>query len=52
MTAQVVRAESFALSQPGLTFRWRRSTGREVIFPIQSLQIAAGTVTAQLGPEE
>lgn len=52
MTAKVISAEAFALSQPGLTFRWSRSKGRDVIFPILSLQIADGTVTAQLGPEE
>lgn len=52
LTAQVVSADAYALSQPGLTFRWSRSQSRDVVFPILSLQIADGTVSAQLGPEE
>lgn len=52
MSAKVITADAHALTQPGLTFRWSRSTGRQVRFPILSLQIADGTVTAQLGPEE
>lgn len=52
VTASVVAAETYALSQPGLTFRWSRQNGRECIFPILSLQIADGAVSAQLGLEE
>lgn len=52
LTAQIVTSEPFALTQQGLTFRWRRASGKEARWPILSLQIAGGTVSAQLGAEE
>ena len=52
LTAQVVTADDFKLSQQELTFRCNRQKGPAWVWPVQSLSVAGGTLTARLGPQE
>ena len=52
LTATVVSADDFKLSQQGLTFRWSRQNGSAWVWPIQSLHVADVTLTARVGPQE
>lgn len=52
VTAQVVTADDFKLSQQGLTFRIPRQNGPHWDYAVQSLQIAGGTVTATVSLQE
>ena len=51
LTATIVSQDTFRMSQPSLTFRVDRP-GQPWIWPITTLQIAAETLTASLGPLE
>jgi hypothetical protein len=52
LTAQVIEADTFKLSQPALTFRIPRPNGSVWAYPIQSLHIADGTLTARVSTQE
>ena len=52
LTAQVKDADTFRTSQPFLTFRVVRQNASVWIWPVQSLHIADGRLTARLGPQE
>lgn len=51
LSAQIVTSEDFRLSQQPLKFIIQRPTGAWR-WPITSLQVAGGTLTAVLGPQE
>jgi hypothetical protein len=51
VTAKVVTHDAFKVSQQPVTFVVRRPTGQWT-WPIQSLQIANGTLTARVGSPE
>jgi hypothetical protein len=52
LTAAVIEGDAFKLAQPGLTFRVSLQNGKAWTWPIESLQIAAGTLSARLGPQQ
>lgn len=52
LTAKVIDADDIKLAQHGLTFQWDRQTGPAWSWPVHSLHVAAGTLVAQLGPQE
>lgn len=52
ITAVVNAADDFKLSQPALKFCITRQNGRRWSWPVLSLQIADGALTATVGPQE
>lgn len=52
LSATVTSADTFRMSQPSLTFRVIRQRGEPWDWPVESLQFAAGTLTARLGPQK
>jgi hypothetical protein len=52
LTATVIEADTFKLSQPALTLRIPRQNGSVWSYPIQSLHIADGTLTARVSTQE
>lgn len=52
LTATVVSSDAFAVSQQPLTFVVPRPSGASWTWPIVTLQIAGGSLTAELGPQE
>lgn len=52
LTGTVIRADAFRTSQPSLTFRVTRQNAPAWIWPVLTLQIADGSLTATLGPQE
>lgn len=51
LSATVVSEDAFRVRQSPLTFRVSRQTGRWT-WPILTLHIAGGALTARLGPQE
>jgi hypothetical protein len=52
LTASVLSSDAFKVSQQPLTFMVVRPNGVTWRWPIQSLQIDSGSLTASLGPQE
>ena len=52
LTASVVSADTFRTSQPSLTFYVSRQNSRPWVWPVDTLQIAGGTLTARLGSQQ
>jgi hypothetical protein len=52
LTASVLSSDAFKVSQQPLTFVVVRPNGVTWRWPIQSLQIDSGSLTASLGPQE
>ena len=52
LTAKVSKADTFKLTQQDLKFRVRRQTGTSWEWPIDSLHVADGTVTATVRLQE
>lgn len=52
LTAEIVSADAFRVSQQPLTFLVPRPNGQPRRWPITSLQIADSTLTAVVGPQE
>lgn len=52
LTAIVVRADAFRTSQPSLTFRVSRQHAAPLVWPVTTLHIADGSLTASVGPQE
>ncbi len=52
LTAIVVSADDYRLSQPALKFRVTRQNSTDWIWPVLSLWVADGTLHAVLGPQE
>jgi hypothetical protein len=52
LTASVLSADAFKVSQRPLTFVVRRPKGVTWRWPIQTLQTDSGSLTASLGPQE
>lgn len=52
LTATVVSADHFRVSQKPLTFVVTRPSGVQWTWPIQCLQIAGQTLTASVAPQE
>lgn len=52
VTGTVAEADSFTLTQPALTFRIVRQNGPAWSYPVQSLQVADGTLTARVSLQE
>lgn len=48
LTATVLTHDAFRTSQPSLTFRVARPHAAAWVWPVESLQIADGTLTARL----
>lgn len=52
VTAQVMNQDAYRCSQQPLAFVVPRANGHVWKWPVQSLQIAGGSLTATLGPQE
>ena len=52
LTAAVTSSDPYRLTQPALRFVVTRQGGRTWSWPIVTLRIADGTLTASLGPQE
>lgn len=52
VTAMVTSVDAVKLSQPALTFCITRPNGTRWTWPVLSLHIADGTLSASLGPQE
>lgn len=52
LSAAVVSHDGYRLSQQPLTFVVRRSSGQAWTWPIESLTVQNGSITARLGPQE
>lgn len=52
LTAKVSKADTFKLTQQDLKFRVRRQAGTSLEWPIDSLHVADGTVTATVRLQE
>jgi len=51
-TATVIEADTFKLSQPALSVRIPRPNGSAWSYPVQSLHVADGTLTARVSLQE
>lgn len=52
MTAKVVSTDDFRASQPFLKFKVIRQNGTTWVWPVLSLQIDGGAISARLGHQE
>jgi len=52
LTAQVIEADHYRLTQPALTFCITRQNRPPFVWPVLSLHVADGTLNAALGPQE
>lgn len=52
VTAKVTAADDFKLAQQGLVFRVDRQNGPAFIWPVQSLHVADGMLTARVSLQE
>lgn len=52
VTATVTSAHALRTSQPSLTFCVTRQKAPDLVWPVSSLHIADGRLSARLGPQE